>query len=255
MLTGAIAVARRDATIFARLWRGIVFTSFISPLLHLGSMGLGLGGMVRDDAAALGGVDYLAFVAPGLLAASVVQFSAADSLWPVMAGTKWWRTYHAMVASPVRPAELAAGLALWQAARAAMAGSVFLVVAALLGGVPSAWGVLALPAAVLVGAAVGAPVAAFAATRDSDAPFILLMRLGVMPMFLFAGVFFPLDLLPTSAAVLARATPLYHGVELCRAATLGRWDPSVPVHAVVLVAFLVGGLVLGTRTFTRRLAA
>jgi lipooligosaccharide transport system permease protein len=136
-----------------------------------------------------------------------------------------------------------------------MAGTVFLVVAALMGGVPSAWGVLALPAVVLCGAAIGAPTAAFAATRDSDAPFALLMRLGVMPMFLFSGVFFPVGDLPLAAATVARALPLYHGVELCRAATTGVWDISVLAHVAVLLAYLIGGLTVGASTFTRRLAS
>lgn len=254
-VVGAVAVARREAVIFARLWRGIAFSGFVAPVLYLGAMGIGLGGLVDESSGSVGGLDYLSFVAPGLLAASLAQLAAADSLWPVMAGTKWWRTYHAMVATPLRAADVARGVLLWQAVRAAMSGTIFLFVAAALGGVPSAWGVLALPAAVLGAAAHAAPIAAFAATRDSDAPFALLMRLVILPLFLFSGAFFPIDQLPDALEPVARLSPLYHAVELCRAATTGTWDASVPVHVLVLVAVLLAGMAAGARTFTTRLAA
>lgn len=253
MLSGPIAVARRDALIFTRLWRGIVFSGFLSPLLHLGAMGVGLGGMVRDDEGLLGGLEYLEFVAPGLMVASIVQLVAADSLWPVMVGTKWWRTYHAMVATPILPSEIAVGHILWQSARAAMTGTVFLGVAWALGGVASPWGVLAVPAAMLCAVAVSAPTCAFAAAQDSDAPFALVMRIGILPMFLFSGVFFPVDELPAVAAFFAKLLPLYHGVELARAAMIGEWAAEVVSHAAVLLAYLSVGLVIASRTFSKKL--
>jgi len=252
---GAVRVARREAMIFGRLWKGIVFSGFVAPLLYLGAIGIGLGGLVDESSSSVDGVSYLVFVAPGLMAATLVQFAAGDSLWPVMAGTKWWRTYHAMVATPLRPAHVAQGLVLWQAVRSTLSGTVFLIVAALLGAVPSMWGVLALPAAVLGAAAVAAPIAAFAAAQESDAPFALLMRLVVLPLFLFSGVFYPIGQLPALVRPLAQLSPLYHSVELTRAATTGAWDLLVPVHIGVLVALLMAGLAVGSRTFTERLGA
>jgi lipooligosaccharide transport system permease protein len=192
--------------------------------------------------------------APALLAASAMQTAAGESLWPVMAGTKWVRTFHAMVATPVGAADVYSGFVLWTALRVCLSSAGFLIVAALLGGVPSAWGVLALPAAVLCAAAFAAPLAAFAATQEVDVSFPLILRLGIVPLFLFSGTFFPVEELPDWLRPVSALSPLWHGVELCRAATTGsvEWDAAI-VHIAVLVGCVTGGWLWGTRSFTRRL--
>ncbi len=251
-LAAPMRVVEHEWLMTRRLWQGVVFSMFVSPLLMLGAMGLGLGGLV-DDGAGVGGTSYLEFVAPGLLAATLVQAAVADSLWPIMAGTTWLRTFHAMVATPLRPRDVQRGLVLWQVMRSSAIASVFLVVAAVLGGISSPWGVLALPAAVLGAVACAAPVAAFAATRETDVSFSLLMRLGVTPVFFFSGVFFPVGELPDALERLIVLSPLFHAVELCRAAASGTASVALVGHVAVLGALLVAGLRWGERTFERRL--
>ena len=250
-----LRVVEREARIFRRLWRGSVYSSFITPVLFLAAMGVGLGGLIDERNAAVGGLDYLTFVAPGLLAASAMQTAAAESLWPVMAGTKWVRTFHAMVATPVGASDVYGGFIVWTSVRVAMSASAFLVVAALLGGVPSLWGVLAVPAAVLCAAAFAAPLAAFAATQDTDVTFPLILRLAIVPLFLFSGTFFPVSELPAGLRAASAVSPLWHGVELCRAATTGsvQWDAAI-AHVAVLTGCVAAGWWWGTRTFTRKLA-
>ena len=80
-----------------RLWKASVFQATISPLLFLAAMGLGLGDLVNKGSGGVDGVDYLVFVAPGLMAASAMMQAAGESLWPVIGGVKWMRTYHAAV--------------------------------------------------------------------------------------------------------------------------------------------------------------
>jgi lipooligosaccharide transport system permease protein len=202
----------------------------------------------------VGGLSYLDFVAPGLMAATSMQGAVGASLWPVMSGTKWTRTFHAMVATPVEAGDVYAGVVLWTASRAAMGTTIFLVVAALLGAVPSVWGVAAVPAAALCAMAFAAPLTAFAATQETDARFPVIMRLGVLPLFLFSGAFFPISQLPAGLRQLAVVSPLYHGVELCRAATTGHWHAAaVAVHVAVLLACIAAGWAWGTRSFTRKL--
>jgi len=250
-----LRVVEREARVFRRLWRGSVYSSFITPVLFLAAMGVGLGGLVDERNGGAGGMDYLTFVAPGLLAASAMQTAAGESLWPVMAGTKWVRTFHAMVATPVGADDVYGGFIVWTAVRVAMSSSAFLIVAALLGGVPSLWGVLAVPAAVLCAAAFAAPLAAFAATQDSDVTFPLILRLAIVPLFLFSGTFFPVSELPPGLRAASALSPLWHGVELCRAATTGsaEWG-AVVVHIAVLTGCVAAGWLWGTRTFTRKLA-
>lgn len=256
MATPAVLrVVERNAHVAMRLWKGSVGFAFVGPVLFLAAMGLGLGGLVDEGAGEVAGVRYLVFVAPGLVAANAMQAAAGESLWPVMAGLKWVGSFKAMVATPLAPGDVMGGHVVWSAARSGVSAVAFLSVAALVGGVPSPLGVLAVPAAMLCGAAFAAPLAAFAATQETDIRFPVVMRLGIVPLFLFSGTFFPVDDLPGWAAPVVAASPLWHAVELCRAATTGTVEPALPaaVHVAVLAAVTAAGWCWGTRTFARRL--
>ena len=249
-------IIEREVVVFRRLWRGFVFTSVVAPVLFLAAMGLGLGGMIDARNRKVAGLTYLVFVAPGLLAASAVQSAAGESLWPVLGGVKWVRNYHGAVATPVSSFDVMLGTLAWMALRTAVIAIVFLVVASLFGGIPSPWAVLAVPAAVLCALAFATPLSAYAISQDSDASFGLIMRIGIVPLFLFSGTFFPISQLPAAIRPLAAASPLWHGVELCRQATTGHLRAGAAVvHVAVLLVFVVAGLVVGRTTFARRLSA
>jgi lipooligosaccharide transport system permease protein len=255
MAPAALRVVEREAQVFRKLWRGSVFTFVLTPLLFLAAIGLGLGGLIDERSGDVEGVSYLAFVTPGLLAASAMQAAAGGSLWPVMAGVKWLRTYHAMVATPLSASDVLAGWLAWMAMRGAASAAAFLTVAALLGGVLSPWAVLAVPAAVLCASAFAAPLAAFSATQEDDSAFPVIMRLGIVPLFLFSGTFFPVDQLPGWLEPLAVLSPLWHGAELCRAATTGDIQWTDLLHLGVLLTCVGLGWRWGAQTFTRRLTA
>src|SRR6266436_4248252 len=104
-------------------------------------MGVGLGGLVSAHSGSVNGLTYLDFVAPGLLVASAMQLAASESMWPVLAGAKWMRQYHGVVATPIRPGQLYGGFVLWTAVHAMFGSTAFLLVAALLGAVSSVWGI------------------------------------------------------------------------------------------------------------------
>jgi len=250
----ALRVAAHQAQLYRRFWRSSVFAYVLSPVLFLAAIGVGLGDMIDKQNATVGGFSYIVFVAPGLMAAAAMQGAAADSLWPIMAGTKWIRVFHAMVATPIRPRDVYDGTVASTTVRAGAGATVFLVVAALFGAVPSFWGVLAIPAAALCAAAFAAPLTAFAATQETDLRFPVIMRLAILPLFLVSGTFFPISQLPDWLQPLAWLSPLWHGVVLCRDATTGTLGPgSVVVHAAVLVACVAAGRAWGVRSFTRRL--
>lgn len=251
-----LRVVEREARVYRRLWRGNVFSSLLTPVLFLAAMGVGLGDLVDQRSGGAGGVDYLEFIAPGLLAASAAMVAAGESLWPVLGGLKWMRTLHGMASTPIEPRDVHAGLVTWAMVRTAITATAFVAVAALFGAVPSLWGVLAVPAAALGAAAFAAPISAFSATQETDVSFPMIMRLGIIPLFLFSGTFFPVDQLPGWAQPLVVCSPLYHCVELCRAATTGHGNlPAIVTHVAVLVAFAAVGSALGRRSFTRRLAS
>lgn len=254
----AVRQLEHELAIYRRIWRGSLVTMFLSPLLFLAAMGLGLAESIDGNrgagAASLGGVPYLSFLAPGLLAATAMQVGAGGSLWPVQDGFAWRRTFHASAATPLRPSDILLGWLLSLLARALAGAVAFVAVAAALGVVESPLVVLAVPVAGLTCLAFAAPLTAFTATRETDASFPMIMRFGVMPLFLFSGAFFPLSQLPAGLRPVAWATPLWHGVELCRSLALGTVEAGPALlHLGVLVACSAAGIVWGTRTFSRRL--
>ncbi|MET0895093.1 MAG: ABC transporter permease [Acidimicrobiia bacterium] len=254
--TQVLRMIEREWIVWKRIWRGSVFSAFVAPVLYLAAMGVGLGDLIDQSSGNVQGVSYLAFVAPGLLAASLVLNAAGESLWPVLGGVKWVGSYHAAVSTPVESSDVYLGQLLWGVIRGAFNAAVFLVVASVMGGVESVWGVLAIPAAVLGALAIAAPLSAWAIGRDDDASFALIMRLGIFPLFLFSGTFFPVSQLPDAIEWLAVFSPLWHAVELCRGATTGgaagaNTLAAVAVHVVVLVGFVSAGVWFGTRAFRR----
>jgi len=239
-----------------RTWRGSAITNIVLPVLYLLAMGVGLGSYVDDGGAtqSLGGVDYLEFLAPGLLATSVMQNAVGASTWPVMGSIKWDKTYFAMIATPLRVRDILIGNLGLIAARLTLTAVVFFVVLVIFGVVVLPWAVLAVPAAVLIGLAHSTPCFAYAAWLDRETGFMILYRAGVIPMFLFSGAFFPVSQLPDPLQWLAQAMPLYHGVELVRDLTLGRPDLLSDLgHIAYLVVWVVAGFLLADRLLTRRL--
>jgi lipooligosaccharide transport system permease protein len=239
---------------YKRTWRGSLTTSFLYPVLYLSAMGVGLGSLVNHHAHTVGGVRYIDFLAPGLLAATAMQVGGNEAMYPVMGAIKWVRTYFAMLATPLSVADVLLGHLAWIALRLTTIAVIYLGIMAAFGTVHSPFAVLAVPAGVLTGMAFAAPIAAFAATQINDAGFSALYRFGLIPLFLFSGTFFPITQLPGWLQAVAEATPLYHGVALCRALTLGQLSLGPDLaHAAYLVALTVVGYLLARRSFRRRL--
>jgi len=240
---------------YKRTWRGSITTSFLYPVLYLAAMGLGLGSLVNHHVHAVGGeADYLDFLAPGLLASTAMQIGGNDAMYPVMAAFKWLRTYFAMLATPLTVLDILAGHLAWIALRLTLVCTIYLGIMAAFGTVHSALAVLAIPTGVLTGMAFAAPIAAFAATQTNDTGFSTLYRFGLIPLFLFSGTFFPIAQLPGWLQPVALATPLYHGVALCRGLVAGH--PGVGpalAHLAYLVALTALGAVVAGRTYRRRL--
>jgi lipooligosaccharide transport system permease protein len=255
---GVALVVESHWTWYRRNWRATAVSTIVQPLLFLLAFGVGFGSLVQGSgqaAAATGGVPYLVWIAPGLLAMSAVQAAAFDSTYPVLSGFKWQRVYHSMIAGPITPAQVALGHLVWLAIKTAGSGAVYLLVIALVGGVAGPGVLLALVFSVLAGSAVAAAVTAFSATRENEgAAFSALFRFVVIPMTLFSGTFFPVDRLPEAVRPLVWISPLWHGTELARAAALGEWQPLAALgHLAFLLALLAVGVALAVRFFTRRL--
>jgi lipooligosaccharide transport system permease protein len=253
-LPPTMRVLRYHLYTYMRTWRSSLTTSFLAPVLYLAAMGVSLGSLINKHVGSVDHVSYLSFVAPGLLAASAMQVAASDSMYPVMAAIKWIRTYFAMLATPLGVTDVLVGHLAWIALRLSAVSAIYLGIMAAFGTVHSPFAVLGVPAGILTGMAFASPIAAFAATQQNDTGFSTLYRFGLIPLFLFSGTFFPISQLPGWLQAVAEATPLYHGVALCRDLTLGRLSLGADVgHGAYLLALVVVGFVLARRSFQNRL--
>jgi lipooligosaccharide transport system permease protein len=243
----------RELLVYLRTWRGYVFSSVVQPLLFLGAMGVGLGGLVDRGNDGVAGLDYVVFVTPGLLAASALLTAGAEALWPIMGGVKWMGQFNSMVTTAMTPGDVYGGLVLAAAVRALVAAVAFLAVAAALGGVRSWWAILAVGPPVLLAAMTCAVLAAFSVTQQDDRTFPLVIRLGIIPLFLFSGTFFPIQQLPDAIQPLVWVSPLWHAVEPARDLTTGTVGATTVLHLLVVAGVTAVAVPFGVRNFARRL--
>jgi lipooligosaccharide transport system permease protein len=250
-MTPALAVFEFHLVGYRRIWRGSAISSFILPLLTMLGFGVGVGAYVTGG---VDGVPYLDWIVPGLIATTALQVGVGDSSWPVLGFFEWNRMYFAQAASPLRVADILAGHLGFVLFRTFTTSAVFLAVTAAFGTMHSWWALATVPVCVLLGLAVAAPTFAYSASVTSDSYLAILIRFGVIPMSLFSGIFFPIESLPELLRWVAYALPLWHAVDLCRAATLGvaaQW--SVAGHLLYLGAWAVAGWFLALARFRRRL--
>jgi len=242
------------ATAYKRTWRGSIFGRFLSPVLFLLSMGIGLGSLVNQSAGGVAGVPYLQFVVPGILAAQAMWVAMGESSYPVFGAIRWNRKYHAMLAAPIGIDDILIGHLAYVAMQIAGATVIFMGVAALFGSFASWWVLLTLPITVLTGMAFAVPVFAISAKQESADGFNILFRFIMTPLFLFSGVFFPVDKLPALLRPVAWVMPLWHGVEANRSLALGSPDfAGVLGNTAYLLVVIVIGAWFARRTFTKRL--
>lgn len=255
-LAGALRLADYWTTVYKRTWKGGVITSFVTPFFYILAMGVLLGDYVTADPGRLDGApSYLAFIAPGMVAAQAMTIAFSETTYPVMGMVKWQRIYYSMIASPLSVGEIVLAQVGFILVRVAFSCGVFLAVLAPFGVFGSLWGTLAaLPVQILVGLAFATPVFAFAAGLQDESAFSLVFRLGMIPLTLFSGTFFPIGNLGPVLETVARITPLWHGVDLTRMLVLGQVHPGwAVVHVVYLAVLGAVGWWLTVRRLSRRL--
>jgi lipooligosaccharide transport system permease protein len=255
-LDGAGRLVDYWATVYRRTWRGSVISSFVVPLLYILAMGVLLGGFIKGDPAKLEGASsYLAFVAPGMVAAQAMTTVFGEVTYPVISMIKWQKVYYSMIATPLTVGDIVLAQLGFVMFRVATVSAVFLAVMSPFGVFTSAWGVVvAFFVQLLVGLAFATPIFAFTAFVMNENAFSLIFRLGMIPLFLFSGAFFPITNLSAPMEWFARVTPLWHGVDLTRMLVLGRADGSTAaIHVAYLVVLAAVGWWLTVRHLTRRL--
>ncbi|MDX6205845.1 MAG: lipooligosaccharide transport system permease protein [Frankiales bacterium] len=239
---------------YRRTWRGTIVVSVVNPLLFLLAIGVGLGKVVANHPAGLHGATYLAFFAPGMLAAAAMQNGIVEGGFPVSRAVMPSGSYSVTVTTPLDSTDIMLGQSLYMAFKLALSAVTFVAVMACFGATRSWWSLAAIPAATLTGLAFATPTMAWAAGVRNPRAVFGAFKWVVMPLYLFSGTFFPVTQLPIVLRALAYATPLWHGVDLCRTLSLGTatWARTAG-HVGYLLAFTVIGVVLAARSYRRRL--
>jgi lipooligosaccharide transport system permease protein len=250
----AAKVVHKNSIVAWRAWRSSLFLSVLGPVMFLAAMGLGLGSLVESGSDRFANDGYLEFFATGMLVASAMQNGVFSASYPILSKIIWQRNYEAILATPLTVRDVYFGELAWIGIVLSQQTIPFFAVMALFGIFDSPVAILAIPVAVLTGLGCAAWVTALTATLQEDEAYTWLFRFIVTPLFLLSGTFFPIDSLPEWGLYVARATPLYHGIELVR--QLAIYDVSLGSaagHLAYLFGFLVLGSYFGLRNMRRRL--
>jgi lipooligosaccharide transport system permease protein len=251
MSVRAFLLVERNLTVYRRAWV-IIASGFFEPVFYLLSIGVGLGALVGEIVDDGRTIEYTSFVAPGLLAASAMNGVMTDITSNIFWRLRYSEVYEAMLATPIGVADVALGEILVALMRGVLYSAGFLVVMLATGLVHSWWALLALPAATLIAFAFAAlGLAATTFMRHSEDA--RLVQLALLPLFLFSTTFYPLSEYAPDLRILVELTPLYHGIELLRALTIGTVDAGLLGHVAYLAAMSGISLTVATRRLDRRL--
>jgi lipooligosaccharide transport system permease protein len=239
--TRAHLLFERNLMVYRRSWLTLI-SGFFEPIFYLFSLGIGLGHFVGP----VHGVSYASYIAPALLASAAMNGAVYDGMTNVFFKLRYGKIYDSMLSTPVGPTDVALGETAWAQFRGLLYATGFVITIAALGLIHSWWGLLTLPAAMVVGfgfAGMAIGVSTFLRSwQDFDT-----VQLVQLPMFLFSATFYPLSVYPVAIQWFVRVSPLYHAITLIRSLTLGNVGPAMLVHAGYLVVLGCFGIWLARR--------
>jgi len=237
------------------VWRKLIAAAILSnladPLIMLFGLGYGLGALLPS----VEGMSYIAFFAAGQLCTATMFTASFESMFSGFSRMYGQKTWDAILYAPLIIDDVVLGEIVWAASKAWLTGSTILGVAVVFGLASSPWVLLALPAAFLVGlafSAVGLIMTVLAKGWDF---FSYYMTLVMTPMMMISGVFFPAEQLPAPLLAVAKALPLYHGVQIVRPLIAGGPPPDLLLHLAVLIGYAAAGYAIAIHFARKRFSA
>ncbi len=214
----AFRVWQRNFTVYTKLYKSSFALNFVEPLLYLAALGLGLGAFVNE----INGMPYINFIAPGIIASSSMFAAIYECTYGTYIRMTYQKTFDAILATPINLDDLIAGELMWGATKSVIYGTTIIIVISIFGLVDSALITLVIPVLFITGLIFSEISVIFTAIIPGIDSFNYFYTLFMTPMFLFSGIFFPLDNLPPIVSKIAFFTPLYHLVNICRGFSSGR---------------------------------
>jgi len=245
-----LAVWRRNFLVWRKLAVASLVGNFGDPFLYLLGLGYGLGLYIGN----MSGIPYMAFLASGILCSSAMNTSTFEGLYSAFTRMTQQGTWAGMLATPIALPEIIAGEIVWAATKSLISGTAIFIVAGILGGIQSwesAW--LALPVVFLTGLCFAGMALVVCVISPSYDFFLFYFTLFVTPMFLFCGVFYPIDTLPQAAQAIAQVLPLTHAVALMRPLMTELPLTQPLLHLLVLAIYAVTGFLIAARLARKRL--
>ncbi|WP_312201698.1 ABC transporter permease [Anaerospora hongkongensis] len=228
-------VLRRHMKVFRRIWWTNTMFNFLEPILYMTAMGFGLGAYVQN----IDGISYAQFIAPGFIASSGMWASTFECTYGSFVRLQFEKTLHSMLAAPLTVADVVWGEILYATVKSFFYGTVILAAIALLGLVQSWWSILILPFLALPGMVFALLALSFTGFIKNIDHINYYITIFSTPVYLFSGIFFPLDSLPLLGQAAVWINPLYHSVEVCRALVLGHVSPALLSHVAVLISWVI----------------
>jgi lipooligosaccharide transport system permease protein len=231
----AFRVWQRHLTVYTKLYKSSIALNFVEPVLYLAALGLGLGAFVKE----INGVPYIKFIAPGIIASSSMFAAIYECTYGTYVRMTYQKTFDAILSTPVNIDDLVAGELMWGATKSLLYGTIIIIVISIFRLVDSPDIILAVPVLFITGLIFAEISIIFTDIVQGIDTFNYFYTLFMTPMFLFSGIFFPLDTLPPVVSKIAFFTPLYHLVNICRAFSSGQLAPTIGDIAWVFVAVVL----------------
>ncbi len=245
----AFCVWYRDFRVWTTYYKASLIGNLGEPLLYLLAMGWGLGKMVGT----VNGIPYISFLAPGLVCSATMYSATFECTFGAFTRMTRQQTYDAILATPVSLDEIVAGEILWGATKSLFSGSAMLLVMSFFGLVASPWAILVLPLSIIIGLLFSSLSMIVTAKSPSYDFFSYYFTLVIAPMFLFSGIFFPIENLPEWAQTMAWFLPLTHGVNISRSLFAGNISWAITQDLIWLIAFLAIAFIIALQGIRKRL--
>ena len=241
-LKRAFRVWQRHAKVYTKLYKSSIALNFVEPVLYLAALGLGLGAYVKE----INGVPYINFIAPGIIASSSMFAATYECSYGTYVRMAYQKTFDAILATPVNADDLIAGEMMWGATKSMLYGTIIMIVISAFGLVGSPLLALAIPLLFITGLIFAEISLIFVAIVPGIDSFNYFYTLLMTPMFLFSGIFFPIETLPSAVSKIAFLTPLYHLVNICRSFASGSpLNASWDIVWILAVALLLAPAAFG----------